>query len=183
MNENAATIQLHDIIGDSEAWGREQGRRVYQKLIDVVEKHPGVAVFRFSLEGMERVDASFASETLVELARRYRGDRGFCFLNMPNESQETNWDNAAFRKEQPLMLWQDGIPKVLGFHPSTGLSAAFQYALKRDHARAADFASYAGVSIANASSKFKQLWQQGFLLRREGVHASGGVEFLYYRIK
>ena len=38
------------------------------------------------------------------------------------------------------------------------------------------------MSIANASTKFKQLWEQGFLLRREDVAESGGVEFTYYRI-
>jgi predicted transcriptional regulator len=30
--------------------------------------------------------------------------------------------------------------------------------------------------------KFKQLWEQGFLLRRESVADSGGVEFVYQRI-
>lgn len=176
-------IKLYDIIGDSEAWGREKGRQIYQKLIDVVETHPGVAVFNIILEGVERVDASFASETLVELARRYRGDRGFCFLDMPSESQENNWDSAAFRKGQPLMLWHGDSPKILGLHPSTGLSAALQYALERESCRASDFALREQVSVANSSSKFKQLWQQGFLLRRESAHPSGGVEFLYYRIK
>lgn len=183
MNENSTVIKLYDIIGDSEAWGREKGRQIYQKLIDVVEKHPENAVFSIVLDGVERVDASFASETLVELARRYRGDRGFCFLDMPSESQENNWDSAAFRKDQPLMLWHGERSKVLGFHPSPGLSAALQYALGKKSCRASDFALSEGISVANASSKFKQLWQQGFLLRRECAHSSGGVEFLYYRIK
>ena len=38
------------------------------------------------------------------------------------------------------------------------------------------------MSIANASTKFKQLWEQGFLLRQESVADSGGVEFVYQRI-
>ncbi len=45
-----------------------------------------------------------------------------------------------------------------------------------------EIAEKAGLSIANASTKFKQLWEQGFLMRNESVADSGGVEFLYQRI-
>ena len=38
------------------------------------------------------------------------------------------------------------------------------------------------VSLTNASNKFKQLWQQGFLLRQERAAETGGVEYVYYRI-
>lgn len=184
MNENANTIQLLDIMKKPEGWGREQGRLIYQRLIDVVEENPGVLVFRVVLTGVERVDASFASETIVEIARRYRGNRGFCFVDMPSQNQADNWDAAAVRKEQPILLWQG--PReytVLGQSPSPGLQPPFQYAMERESVRAADFAAHTGGNIVSVSSKFKQLWQQGFLLRLEAVRESGGIEFIYYRIK
>jgi hypothetical protein len=50
--------------------------------------------------------------------------------------------------------------------------------------RAVEFAQATpDMSIANASTKFKQLWEQGFLLRRETTAESGGVEYVYCRIK
>jgi predicted transcriptional regulator len=52
----------------------------------------------------------------------------------------------------------------------------------RPQTRAAEFAAEKGISIANASMKFKQLWDQGFLLRRESTSDTGGVEFVYQRI-
>lgn len=183
MNENIAIIQLIDFMESPEGWGRNQGRAVYQKLIDFVETHPGVSVFRLSLEGVRRVDISFASETVIELARRYRMNKGFCFIGIIDKDMLENWEAAAERKSQPIMVWEGDRPRVIGIQPSQGCMGAFNFTLERPVARAAEYCSSTkGMTIANASSKFKQLWEQGFLLRREDVSGSGGIEFSYSRI-
>jgi len=183
MNEKNTIIRLVDFMEDPEGWGRSHGRDVYQKLIDYVETHPGVLVFRISLEGVKRVDISFASETVIELARRYRMNKGFCLIDLTDKDMLENWEAAAERKSQPIMVWEDNIPRAIGIQPSQGNMGAFTFTLERPFARAAEYASATpGMSIANASSKFKQLWEQGFLLRREDVAGSGGIEFTYHRI-
>jgi hypothetical protein len=183
MNEISVVIRLFDFMGHPEGWGRSQGRDVYQKLISFVEEHPGVIVFKVSLDGVRRVDISFASETVIEVARRYRGSKGFCFIDLTDADMLENWEAAAERKQQPVMVWKDHVGRVVGMRPSQGNQTAFDFALERPRTRAADFAAATpGMSIANASNKFKQLWQQGFLLRREEAAESGGVEFAYYRI-
>lgn len=184
MNENSALICLHDQMNSPEGWGRSQGREVYGKLLEFVENHPGVLIFRVSLAGVKRVDISFASETVVELARRYRGLKGFCFIDLLDSDMMENWEAAAVRKSQPLMVWREDEGRVIGLNPSQGNAGALNFALRRESTRATEFASAnPGMSIANASMKFKQLWEQGFLLRRENIADSGGVEFVYYRIK
>jgi hypothetical protein len=85
-------------MDEAEGWGRAEGRVVYQRLLDFVEAHPGVTVFRVSTEGVRRVDISFASETLVELARRYRGSKGFCLVDVGNPDMVENWGAAAAKK-------------------------------------------------------------------------------------
>lgn len=176
-------IRLRACMESPEGWGRNQGREVYQKLLDEVEKRAGVLILKVSLEGVHRVDISFASETVVELARRYRGTKGFCFIDLTDPDMRENWEAAAARKSQPIMVWEGRQGQVIGIEPSQGLSGAFRFALERPHVRAAEFAAVTpGMSIANASSKFKQLQEQGFLLRRDDVAESGGVEFVYYRI-
>lgn len=170
-------------MNSPEGWGRSQGRETYSKLLEYVEAHPGVLIFRVSLDGVNRVDISFASETLVELARRYRGSKGFCFIDLLDLDMLENWEAAAERKGQPLMVWSEGGVRPIGFMPSQGNIGALNFALQREATRASEFVSaHPGVSIANASMKFKQLWEQGFLLRRENVAESGGMEFVYYRI-
>jgi hypothetical protein len=183
MNENSVTIRLHDFMQTQEGWGRDQGRKVYKKLIDFVEAKPGVMIFKVSLDGTKRVDISFASETVIELARRYRGKKGFCFIDLTDLDMLENWEAAASRKGQPMMVWEGKQGRVIGVEPSRGALDAFRFALERERTRATEFAaSIPEMSIANASTKFKQLWEQGFLLRREDVAESGGVEFAYYRI-
>ncbi len=176
-------IKLREFMDEPEGWGRVQGREVYQRLLEFVEANPGVMVFRVSAEGVRRVDISFASETLVELARRYRGLKGFCLVDLDDADMIENWEAAAAKKSQPIVLWAGDDGRVIGAEPSQGNREAFLFALGRSQARASEFADATpGMSIANASTKFKQLWDQGFLLRRESMADSGGVEFVYQRI-
>ena len=183
INERAVVIRLREFMDEPEGWGRLAGREVYQRLLKFVEANPGVMVFRVSMEGVRRVDISFASETLVELARRYRGSKGFCFVDLDNVDMIENWEAAAAKKSQPITLWAGDDGRVIGAEPSQGNRDALLFALSRPQVRAAEFTeTRRGMSIANASTKFKQLWGQGFLLRRESVADGGGIEFVYQRI-
>jgi hypothetical protein len=183
VNERSMDIHLRDFMEEPEGWGRAQGREVYQRLLDFIESNPGIIVFRVSMKGVRRLDISFASETLIELARRYRGSRGFCLIDLDDVDMIENWEAAASKKKQPLTLWHGTTWQIIGDEPSEGNRQAFLFALNHSQVRAADFAhAMPDVSITNASTKFKQLWSQGFLLRQERVADSGGVEFVYQRI-
>lgn len=183
INEKAVVIRFREFMEEPDGWGRVAGREVYQRLLEFVEANPGVMVFRVSMEGVRRVDISFASETLVELARRYRGVKGFCLVDLDDVDMIENWEAAAAKKSQPIVLWTSKDGRVIGAEPSQGNRDALLFALSRPQVRAAEFVeARPNVSIANASTKFKQLWTQGFLLRRERVSDSGGVEFVYQRI-
>ena len=176
-------VLLADLMESDEAWGRAKGREVFQRLIDEVEAHPGATVLRVSLRGVRRVDISFASVTVVELARRYRGAKGFCLEHVVDDDMLENWDAAAERKEQPLVLWTGGKCRVIGVAPTAGNTPAFLFTLKRKRVRASESATVNHTTVANASMKFNQLWRQGFLLRQEDVSPSGGREYSYYCIR
>lgn len=176
-------IRLRDFMKRDEGWGRGEGREVYIKLIDFIENHPGILVFKVSLDGVQKFDISFASETIVEVARRYRGKKGFCIIDPNNADMMENIEAAAQRKDQPLMVKSNGESRVIGVRPSQGNLDVLRFAMARPKTRVADFVSSArGTSLTNASNKFRQLWEKGFLLRREEVAESGGLEFTYFRI-
>jgi hypothetical protein len=186
MNQIAAQkLRLRDFMPGADGWGRAAGRVVYAKLTEFVERHPGVLVFQVSVAGINHLDISFASETVVELARRYRSKKGFAFMDLSDADQRENWDAAAHRVKQPILSWdRAGKPWLMGPEPSQGSADAFRFALGRKVTRAAEYAAQAkDVSITNASSKFKQLWEQGYLLRAEAAADSGGVEYIYIPIK
>jgi hypothetical protein len=183
MNESARVLELRKAMGRPEGWGRDQGRAVYQRLLRSVEETPGTLVFRISMNDVQRLDISFASETIVELARRYRGTKGFCLVDLTDPDLIENLDAAAARKKQPLLIWDGTSGRLIGGEPMQGCREAYRFALGRQQTRAAEFAqTKQDMSIANASMKFKQLWEQGFLLREESTADSGGVEYVYRRI-
>jgi hypothetical protein len=183
MNEGFRVLALREFMKRDEGWGRNQGREVYPRLLRFVEDSPGTMIFKVSMKGVQRLDISFASETVVELARRYRGAKGFCLVDLTDRDLIENLDAAAEKKGQPILVWHGRSADLIGPEPSEGAREAFQFAMGRPQSRAAEFATARkGMSIANASMKFKQLWEQGFLLRRESVADTGGVEFVYHRI-
>lgn len=155
---------------------------MYQRLLCFVEENPGTIVFRISMVDVQRMDISFASETIIELARRFRRIKGFCLVDMTDLDMIENIDAAGEKKQQPLLIWHDNCADLIGMRPTEGTREAFQFCLGRPQSRAAEFAVQKNLSIANASMKFKQLWEHGFLLRRESTADTGGVEFIYYRI-
>lgn len=175
-------LSLRQFMNRPDGWGRSEGREIYNRLLNFVEGTPETIVFRVSFDDVRRLDMSFASETLVELARRYRRTKGFCLIDLSDKDIAENIDAAAERKSQPLLIWEGKSARVIGGGPSEGTREAFQFAMGRAECRASEFAIQKGISIANASMKFKQLWNEGFLLRRESVADSGGVEFVYQRI-
>ncbi len=179
MNESRAVLRLRDVMDSSHGWGREQGREVFQRLIRRVESDPGKIVIEVSLKGVERNDISFASETVIEIAKRYRGNKGFCLTDVVDDDLLENWEAAATKKGQPLMVWDGKKGRVIGPQPSPGNRAAFDYVLKNMSSTASEVATALDLQITNASTKFKQLWEQGFLLRQQESAESGGVEFRY----
>jgi hypothetical protein len=182
MNEMTETLPFRDFMDRPEGWGRDQGREVYGRLLRFVEEHPGKIVFKISMKDVSRMDMSFASETIVELARRFRRTKGFCLVDLVDTDLIENIDAAAEKKEQPITIWRGKSASLIGRKPSEGTREAFQFSMAHVQSRAAEFAVQKGISIANASMKFKQLWEQGFLLRRESAADTGGVEFVYQRI-
>ena len=181
INERERVLELRSVMGKAEGWGRDQGREVYQRLLRSVEESPGILVFKVSMRGVNRLDISFSSETIVELARRFRGRKGICLIDLTDKDLIENLDAAAEKKEQPILVWHAKSADLIGATPSEGTREAFGFAMGRSECRAAEFAQSRGLSIANASSKFKQLWEQGFLLRPEAAAESGAMEFLYQR--
>ena len=81
-------------------------------------------------------------------------------------------------------MWESKSARVIGGNPSAGTREAFQFAMGRPECRASEFANQKGISSANASMKFKQLWNEGFLLGtgwRGGQYQGGGTSLRGHR--
>jgi len=140
-------------------------------------------MIRISLDGVERTDISFPREAVIELARSYRGQRGFCLTDVSDQDLLDNWDAAADKLKQPLFVYNNGaLFRSLGPEPSIGLREMLEYVQSVPVARTSEAAAALHLKVPNASNKLKQLWQEGYILRREQSATSGGVEYEYLRL-
>jgi hypothetical protein len=176
-------IALRDYMPGPDGWGYIMGRQVHEKLRAVVETHPVEIVFCISLSGIEHTDASFPRESVIELARSTRSQCGFCLIEATDPDLLDNWDAAALKREQPLLVWQDNTAHILGPQPGEGSREMLNYVLSVPSTITSEAAQNLHLKVPNASNKLKQLWQEGYILRRERTANSGGVEYEYYRIK
>lgn len=183
MKQIWAEIRLRELMSLEDGWGIEEGREVYHKFLGRIEAHPQAVMFRISLAGVRRTDVSFPRESVVELARRFRGQKGFSLWDATDENVLDNWDAAATKREQPLFVWNRKGYRLLGPLPSPGLRRLLDFALESESVTTAQVARHFRWSASNASNKLRALAEGGYLLRREETAASGGIEFLHHRIR
>lgn len=182
MNQIGAPIVLRDYLPRSDAWGHALGRAVQERLRALVEAQRARSVFAISLRGVSRTDASFPREAVVELAVRFRMRHGFYLTDVEDADVLENWDAAALRCRQPLLVWTTTPPRVLGPQPGEGTGGMFAHVLSVGVTTTGEAAHALDIKVPNASNKLKRLWEDGYILRRERVAQSGGIEFAYVRI-
>ena len=182
MNQIVGVISLRKHMDRDDGWGNAEGREVFQRILKTIESDPGKLIYRISLEGVKRTDASFPRESVVELARRFREKKGFCLVDISDPDLLDNWHDAAVRREQPLTVWQSGKPKIIGPSPTSGNEAILNYTLSKVEATAADVAKTLNLQVTNASTKLRQLEKEGFVMRRQEPSPTGGIEYRYFRI-
>lgn len=176
-------VTLLEFMDRDDGWGHEEGRQVHFKLLTHIEQHPTVLAFAISLSGVKRTDASFARESVIELARRFKGQRGFCLVDIVDPNLIENWDAAATRIGQPIFVWNDTKADLIGPKPTEGTADILNYILESPFVTASSVVKKFDMGIQNASNKLNRLWRDGYILRRENVAPSGGTEYQYFRIK
>lgn len=184
MKQNSIIINLLDFTnGKSNPFGNQQGKETFALLKDFVDSHPNKTVFGISLADIEATDASFPRESVLAIAKSYRGDRGFYIQDIKNPDLLDNWDYAAKAKEQPLVVWDKDQFQVLGPELSTATRDLVHYVLRKASVTVSQVAVDLELSVPNASTRLKKLVDAGYILRTEATAESGGIEYIYQAIK
>lgn len=177
-----ATLPLRQFLDRSDAWGREEGREVYPKLLNALERTPGAVLYRIDLTGVSRLDASFPRESFVALAKRYAGEKAFAISGAASADLIENVDAAAHKLGMPMVVWDGrGSWSLIGPPPSPGLKPVFDIAMAEGEVTTAMLIKVPHELGAanNVSNKLKQLTEAGYLVRREDSSVSGGKEYRY----
>lgn len=176
-------IRLRDFMPRPDGWGKIQGQQLREKLQNHLDTFPPKDIVIISLDDVEQTDVSFPRESVVTLAKLYRSQRGFCLTDFSDPDLLDNWDAAALKLEQPLLVWEGNkLARILGPQPSLGLQDMFRYVISAPVALTSEAAAALNLKVPNVSNKLKQLWSEGYVLRQEHVASSGGVEYAYIKI-
>lgn len=183
MKQNV-TIELFSLVNDPFAFGNEEGRAVNQKMAKIIDENPLQNIFGVSLKGMQFIDASFARESVITLAKQYRTEKGFYLQDFASKDLEDNWDYAAVAKDQPILIWNtDGSYKLLGPKFPSSTLELLNFIHQQGEVTTSKVASKFELSTQNASGKLKKMFTQGLILGSKEIAESGGLEFIYTAIK
>ncbi len=185
MKQNSIKTKLINFTNSSLPNGNVQGKETFRKLSDYVDSHPSYNIFGISLEGIKSTDISFPRESVLSVAKLYRGQKGFYLEGMDKSDRDLfdNWQGAASAKDQPLVVWYENSYEIIGPETSKSNLELINYVLENNTVTTSKVASSLNISIHNASTKLKKLVDQGYIMRSEEVAESGGIEFIYHAIK
>lgn len=164
VNQNIQTISLRIYITGGPVWGQAAGTRIAGKLRPVIDTKADLV--RISLATARGIDVNFAAEALVGVIAAYRGQVAICLVDVDDADVRANVAAAALREGVPVTAWSGVAAEVLGPWPSRARAEALALVLGRGKARAPDIAAGLGISVSNASSRLKDLFEQGYLARR-----------------
>ena len=173
-------INLRELAAKSHLFGNQQGREIFQKLLDHVNSDPTHTVFAISLDGVKATDGTFPRESVISLAKQFRSEKWFCLTDFRTRDLFDNWNYAANVKKQMMVVWTKDGYELLGPDVSSSARKLIDYVFcSPAPVTAPKVAEDLDISVQNASTKLKNLFKQGLIMRNKEVAESGGLEYTY----
>ncbi len=177
-------IKLIDYLNNEPyIFGNVEGKRVFSELQNHISAHPENKVFSISLEGVSATDASFPRESVISLAKMYKGELGFFLCDFSSKDLLDNWSYAAAAKELPIIVKNKDGYEVIGPNLTDSSKELLKFIMDKGSVTTALVAKKFDISIQNASAKLKKLLQLGLILGHKETAETGGLEFVFIAIK
>ncbi|MDD2335819.1 MAG: hypothetical protein PHD01_04495 [Geobacteraceae bacterium] len=183
MKQKPMVINLRDFTTSDHPFGNVQGRQTYNKLAEFIDANPSQTIFGISLSDIVATDASFPRESVIAIAKQYRGEKGFFLEGFKSRDLIDNWNYAARAKDQPLVIWSEEGYELIGPEVSPSVKALLDYIFTNLSVTTSRVANDLHISVQNASTQLKKMVNLGFLMRSEEIAESGGLEYIYKAIK
>lgn len=185
MNQNPTMIKLAEITGSKPFLsGNTEGRRVLQKLQEMISPTPGESVIGISLKGIQATDASFPREGVISLIKMLCGEVGIFLRDFSSADLMDNWDYAAKAKNQAVIVLLEGSDfRVIGPSLSQSAQELLRFIMAEGTTTTSRVSAEFDISAQNASARLKKLHAMGLVLATKEVAESGGMEYVYRAIK
>lgn len=182
MNQKTIILDLIEFTnGDPRPYGNAMGRETFNKFINLLDAMPKAYVVAISF-GDVTADSSFIREAVISVAKHYRGEKYFYIQDLKNSDVRDNCHYAADAKKQPIVAWSGREHTILGPQPSASNLTLLEAVLSKRSVTTAQIAADLDISVQNASTKLKKLVEEGYIMRREEVAETGGIEYVYAAI-
>jgi DNA-binding MarR family transcriptional regulator len=187
MNEMSAAVpvRLVDVSRTADAWGTELGAKVFSELnVRLIGLSEGSRV-QIDYDGLERSDASFQREAVVETVRKHRPRLLFVVVNLEDPDIRANLELALEKRGESLLLREpDGRVGVVGRRLTPEQQLILDAVKSEPGFTSAKLTEppFSLKSPSTASNQLTGLWKAGLIERVEGAAASGGREYRYYPI-
>jgi len=176
-------IELFELTSNSCCYGSKNGRELYHKLLDIVESDKNNKNFTISFTNIDMVDSTFAKESVVEIIKKYLSKKSFSLKNIRNTDITENINCAANLLEQGVVVWNDEAYQILGPRISEASRAVIDIIFEAEEITTAQLSNKQKITLQNASTKIKKLFNQGYITRQESTLQTGGIHYLYKPIK
>jgi hypothetical protein len=176
-----SVVSLVQHAGGTDAWGTELGATVFANLnLDLIGLSEGTLV-PLDYEGLERSDASFQREAVVETLRKHRPRLLFIAVNLSDPDVRSNLELALEKRGDCLLIRENEGCSVIGKRLTAEHRATLEAVWDAGRITSSDLGSET-LKLSTASSRLAWLWRAGLVERVEGTSPSGGREHRYHAI-
>ncbi|WP_122501792.1 winged helix-turn-helix domain-containing protein [Pseudomonas viridiflava] len=179
MNEKIPTIDFSKCAGAKNPYGSASGKLAHAKLLAEIENLGKVNVIGVSFGGLDGADVSFLREALVYVIKRFKNEIAFYVTDLPDEDIVANLQAAAESGGQPVTYWSDDKCRFLGLEQSSSSRTLLDFIASEHSSTTSKVAEALAISVQNASTRLKRLYEEGYVMRIEETAETGGREYVY----
>lgn len=182
MNQKTTIVKLIELTKETHPYGNAMGREVFVNFVSHLDTLPKAEVVGISFTNVV-ADSSFLREAVISVVKHYRGEKFFYIQDLDDTDVRDNCHYAADAKKQPIIAWSGREYTILGPQPSASNMTLLEVVLSKLSVTTGQVAVDLDISVQNASTKLKKLVEEGYIMRREEVAESGGIEYVYAAIR
>lgn len=175
-------ISLRDVAGTELLVGSDLGHVVYGRLYKLLSGIETSEPVKISFADVAFIDATFIRESVSSLIKIMSPARSISIVHLQDRDQEDNLQYVA-SSEVPITVWlENGHCKIFGAPLSNGLRAMLEQFAFNGSLTTPAAAARTAVSVQNASSTLKRLYDMRYIGRTGYKGETGGIEYTYHAV-
>ena len=175
-------VSLIERIGTPLALGSSEGSKLGIELAQLVYSTRGPLVVELSMAGITAIDCAFFEQAVYKLIHDLTQGAAIYVSDVQSEDVARTCELTARALGRYLIIEGKQGYRIVGqdLRAADAMQVEALYDKGLDNSR--DIADVYDMSVANASTRLKDMLKKGLVLRAEVISATGGYEYRYFPI-